>query len=73
MKEPKVKKVDELNLQIEELEERIAPIVDPFVNAILAGSLPTAGGGSQAGSHVFGNGQISAAPVPTNTPGVGPS
>ena len=48
MKEPKVKKVEELKLQIEELEERIAPGIVSDALAIAAGSPP---GASAPGSH----------------------
>ncbi len=72
----------ELKLEIEELEERIAHIVDPFL-AGLGVFLPSEGGGGQA----VANGGIDppgaenngvnnpagvGAPVPNNNPGVGP-
>ena len=67
-----------IELNIEELEERIAPIVHPFL-AGFGVTLPTEGGGFQA----VDNGGIGApggdpnpggvnAPVPLNNPGVGP-
>ena len=66
-----------VELTIEELEERIAPIVHPFgpVPITSNGAVGASGGsagGTTAASTVFGTGQISEAPVPENTPGVGP-
>ena len=61
-----------IDLKVEELEERIAPIVDPFVTA-LGVTLPGEGGGGQAGPHVFGTEPIDGPPVMQNTPGVGPA
>ena len=69
-----------LELKLEELEERIAPIVDPFLGNLdpPAGGVtlpdpPSEAGGAPAAVHVFGHGPIDGAPVPQNTPGTGPA
>ncbi len=67
----------EIRLEIEELEERIAPIVHLFSPVpILTNGAVTASGGAAGGVAAAGalgsTGQISGFPVPLNTPGVGP-
>ena len=64
-----------ITLEIEQLEERIAPIVHPFTPIVAVGAVAASGGaagGVAAFPHVFSTGQISGAPVPLFTPGVGP-
>lgn len=69
--------------RIEKLEERIAPIVHPFVGVL--GTAAAASGGAAGGTAAVGAGAIGGpgnspdgvspvnAPVPLNNPGVGPA
>ena len=78
----KQKLEQQITLEIEELEERIAPIVHEFSPIVAVGhdgnppaifSTETEPAGPAGGSSsTFGGGdQISGFPIPENTPGVG--
>ncbi|MDA2927345.1 hypothetical protein MYX78_08950 [Acidobacteria bacterium AH-259-G07] len=74
MKEQRIK---ELKLNIEELEERIAPIVHAFtpigdVGNPAVGASGGDAGGVAAGGTLTANSEITGFPVPENTPGEGP-
>jgi hypothetical protein len=63
-----------LGLRIEELEERIAPVVHAFTPIADVGAVAASGGsagGAAAAGALGDTGQISGFPVPLSTPGTG--